>query len=212
VPLRSGEMEKTMKRADAKELLIRTVETLVQNKTIERIKIHDIANESGLTRQTFYHYFPDKYAVIQEIYLQDLKLAMRQFSDNKISCCDTLECLFAAMRKKQAYYKNAIKSKEQNSLGEFMVQFLFYFHSTLLRLSQSVNVLDDNLLPLIRFWGYGAANYILYWIAEDMQISDRELAMFLWSTIPDRIRISPEEISPAHWKRILNDLDSAYMN
>lgn len=60
---RSGERTKLM--------LAESLRNLMQKKTLDKIKIHEIVDACGVNRQTFYYHFQDIYALVEWMYNYD---------------------------------------------------------------------------------------------------------------------------------------------
>jgi len=197
-----------MKKYDTKNKLLSAVELLTNQKTIERISVNEIAATSSLTRQTFYIHFIDKYDAVNSIYLNDFKEGIARFASGELSCEGTMIHILRLMKRKKAFYSNALKSRGQNSLIDFMVFFNFRFHYILHCHLRKVKSLDNFTISIIKFWSYGASAYTANWVSEGMKVSEVELANFLEERIPENIRIDPALLTSVEWNDIQQELDA----
>lgn len=53
------------KQYETKCKIIDSLETLLQTRTLDKIRINDICRQSGVSRTTFYVYFQDIYGAVQ---------------------------------------------------------------------------------------------------------------------------------------------------
>ena len=61
-----------MKRKTAKEVLAITLKELAEEKTLDKISVSEIVQESGYSTATFYRHFKDKYDLADWIYSNDI--------------------------------------------------------------------------------------------------------------------------------------------
>jgi AcrR family transcriptional regulator len=66
---------------DIREDFARALATLLKKETLEHITVKDIAESCNVTRQTFYYHFPDIYALIEWIFLQEASAALASNRD-----------------------------------------------------------------------------------------------------------------------------------
>lgn len=52
-----------MNRVNTKQMLADSIMRLMMKKSIDDITVQEIADQCGISRQTFYHHFSDKYAL-----------------------------------------------------------------------------------------------------------------------------------------------------
>ncbi len=197
-----------MKKNDTKIQLLNTVELMMNRKTIERISVNEIAATSSLTRQTFYLHFIDKYDAVNTIYLNDFMEGIAHFANGELSCEGTMIHILSIMKRKKSFYSNALKSRGQNSLIDFMIFLNFRFHYTLQCHLRKVKSLDDQTISLIKFWSYGASSYTANWVIEGMKVPEVELANFLEERMPENIRINASLLTVEEWVDIQRELES----
>lgn len=94
---------------------------LLKNKNFDSVTVKDITEECGFSRQYFYRFFTDKYALLREIFEYDLKTALGDglFYEEKVNG------ILAMLWENRALYRSAINS----SACAFLYQ-LFYQAST----------------------------------------------------------------------------------
>lgn len=200
-----------MKKHDTKIKLLSAVELLTTRKVIERISVNEIVAACSLTRQTFYTHFIDKYDAVNSIYLNDFKEGISRFACGELSCEGTMIYILRLMRQKKAFYSNALKSRGQNSLIDFMIYFNFRFHYIFHCQLRNVKSLDKSTVSMIKFWSYGASAYTANWVSEGMIVPEEELATFLEDRIPEDIRINPSLLTAKQWHDIQKELDAIKM-
>ena len=88
--------------------LYRSLITLLKTKSFEEIKIPDICNKSNINRSTFYDHFKDKNELL-EAYINDLKIELEQFINNKNDFLELIELLLEYLDKNINTYKILLK-------------------------------------------------------------------------------------------------------
>ena len=68
---------------DTKMIIVSALKKLSLKKPIEKITVSDITAESGLSRQTFYRHFEDKYALLNWYFDMILKESFNQMGEGK---------------------------------------------------------------------------------------------------------------------------------
>lgn len=94
----------------AREYLIETVKELLQHKTIDEITVADILAMSGVSRTTFYKHFPDKQALAEQVFIDELSRAF--FYDCGRTLFDCEVDILRRIEEHRKFYEHAIKSDE----------------------------------------------------------------------------------------------------
>ncbi len=163
-----------------KFLLLRTIEKLMIEKSIEEITIGDILKSSGVSRSTFYRYFSDKYALynwvfgsyVDELISDGIHLSFRSF----------LHELILHILEKSKYYENAILYTGQNSFYEYFTERISEYFSLQL-FAMHCQDLPIEKRYFIRYH-CGAILRVLYeWIRLDYKESPQEICDIIVSAI-----------------------------
>ena len=111
--------------------LYRSLITLLKTKSFEEIKIPDICNKSNINRSTFYDHFKDKNELL-EAYINDLKIELEQFINNKNDFLELIELLLEYLDKNINTYKILLKIKNNSNTRDMLTEVI-------------LNSLSDNL-------------------------------------------------------------------
>lgn len=91
------------------------IKGLIKVHPLDKIAVTDIVTRSGMTRQTFYRYFKDKYE-LGNWYFEKLVLkSFRQMGDG-CSLQEALQLKFAFIKSEHSFFKEAFKSNDYNNL------------------------------------------------------------------------------------------------
>ena len=74
-----------MKNEDIKDRFLTSLRTLSKSSPIDKITVRQIAEQSGVTTQTFYNYFPDKYELVQWGYRKRLDRLLKELIAREIN-------------------------------------------------------------------------------------------------------------------------------
>ncbi|MBE6649662.1 MAG: TetR/AcrR family transcriptional regulator, partial [Ruminococcaceae bacterium] len=62
---------------NSKEKIIEKYIELVLKKRTPDISVTELCEETGISRNTFYHYFQDRYSVVEAIFINDIEDPMK---------------------------------------------------------------------------------------------------------------------------------------
>ncbi len=99
--------------------LAQSLKDLMVRKNFARISVSDISEHCGLTRQTFYYHFKDKYDLMNWIYVTETAPFMYNNKDMG-QWKEGLQALCNYMRLNKIFYLNALNTTGQNSFQEYL--------------------------------------------------------------------------------------------
>ena len=149
-----------------KKITVTALETalkdIMRQTPFEKITVSDITNRCQLNRQTFYYHFADKYALLGQIYKQEI---FDPFTDGLTfeNWNTHLLQMFETMAADAALYKNAVLHADD----EFR-RFLFQSAATLFRdavaklnLRSGLQVSEEEQHFIADFFAYGITGTVL---------------------------------------------------
>ena len=92
-------------------------------KAFNKIRVDDIVSGCGLTRQSFYYHFKDKYDLMNWIYYTETARFMVPYETLE-HWTDGLKDLCRYMQHNKAFYKNALNTTGQNSFPEYLNHYI----------------------------------------------------------------------------------------
>lgn len=104
------------KKRSTKELIHASVLELLENRSVAKITVKDIAENCGITPRTFYHYYPDKNAAINAIYTEH----MTKFMDSSLT--EWAEQKTKLFMSAVAFFRHALSDEGQNNLLETIIE------------------------------------------------------------------------------------------
>ncbi len=94
----------------SKELLADAIKELMQHRELKDISVENILELSGVSRATFYKHFVDKWALAEQVFLNELANVSFTDYDHPIYECET--DILRYLDENRTFYRNALKSQE----------------------------------------------------------------------------------------------------
>lgn len=94
----------------SKELLADAIKELMQRRELKDISVENILELSGVSRATFYKHFVDKWALAEQVFLNEL--ANVSFTDYGRSIYECETEILRYLDENRTFYRNALKSQE----------------------------------------------------------------------------------------------------
>lgn len=98
-----------------KAAIIRTTKSLMAGQPIDAIQLSTIAKACGISRNTLYYHFKDKYEIVETIFSDEL-LPVISPCLTKERWAESLVLLTDHMKSEQDFYTNALKSHGPNTM------------------------------------------------------------------------------------------------
>lgn len=166
-----------------KEKIFEAYIELVLKRKNANIPVTEICEKVGICRKTFYRYFRDRYAIIEDLFIDDietpLKVSLRIHTSNEYYT----QMIYQSFLAKKDFYLIAIKEEGNNSLFENIISRLME--------------LNLETLPLAGFTGteleylsfkFSSTQALLLkkWILGGMKESPEFMAKIYLTNLPDR--------------------------
>ncbi|MEM1485781.1 dihydroxyacetone kinase transcriptional activator DhaS [Oscillospiraceae bacterium PP1C4] len=152
-----------------KRVLAQSIKDLMQKTPLSKISVGDIAAHCGVSRNTFYYHFKDKYELVNWIYYTETLEQMSSFSDREHweeGLCNL--CLY--MQENKTFYINALSVMGQNSFTEYLVNFYYHLLITCIEELNVVPQLDEGDVRFAaRFYTYAFVGLISEWAKDGMR-------------------------------------------
>lgn len=143
------------------ELIIKTFLELVEEKSLDKITIQDIADQCGINRNTFYYHFDDIYSLIETIFSNHLK-KIEQMFDEGASWDDCSTAAIDFLIKNNRAIRHIAFSMSRSQLDHYLfVVFKKIFTEYLLD-NFIVDISDEEFDDLILFYTYAVIGCIVH--------------------------------------------------
>ena len=173
------------KSMDAKMRLVEAVGNCMRQYPLENITVDQIAKEAGLSRQTFYRHFRDKYDLINWYFDRLLLESFDQMGSGR-TVREGLDRKFAFIEEEHLFFFAAFQNDDQNNLKEHDFQMIFDFYKDLI--AKKGGVLTPPLSRLLEMYCQSSVYMTVQWVLRKADISAQELTQLMLDAMPDKIR------------------------
>ena len=182
-----------MSHINAREIFIDSILELIKTKSFDEITVSSIVEYSGVSRQSFYNYFRDKYDLVNQIYDHDLKMAINDLQSYGIYTDSRIEASIEGMSGKRTFYNKVLKYSGQNALMYHIKEVAYSAHKEIV-LSHISAMPKYNKLPvqkipyLLNFHANCATLAVIDWVTSDTYMPPREVAALIIDSIPRMLK------------------------
>ena len=172
----------------AKDLMLEALKTILKTrkKTLAKITVNDIVEEAGVSKQTFYNYFQDKFDLFS--YAVNTVLHNNLMTSEKNACNfqETIRNYYNTVNMEQDFYRSFIRDEAaRQQIFSCIVQYsASYFHHKALETYGEGNVPEDVLLA-IKYCSVGSAKLVTDWMMDKMERDPEKMADITFRCIPD---------------------------
>ena len=167
---------------DIKYKLANAMKTCMLSSPVEKITVKEIADTCGVTRQTFYRNFQDKYDLINWYFDKILMESFRQMGKGQ-TVYESLVNKFEYIQMEQLFFKAAFKNDDQNNLREHDFELIRQFYIDQIE-SHSRRKIDEKILFQLEMYWQGSICMTVEWVLENKKFTPQELARLLADSMP----------------------------
>ena len=171
-----------MSREETKYALAKAMEECMHTSSVESITVTDIARRCGVTRQTFYRCFLDKYDLINWYFGKLLDRSFEHMGSGR-TVREGLERKFEYIRAERVFFTAAFRADGTNSLKEHDAEAIFSFYSNLIE-SKTASPPDGETRFLLELYCRGSVSMTVRWVLSGMKTSSGELARYMADALP----------------------------
>lgn len=156
------------------------------HKSIDKITVEEICRTAEVSKQTFYRYFTDKYALANAVYddLFTREIVMRDGVPVEEAWEKTYLKQFKRFRQHLDFVKNIFVSQEPGCAVDHEIQ-MSLTHDKNMVLRKGGDVTDPYILFALQAWDVGGVNALKNWILGGMQVTDEDMIKRYRLIIPD---------------------------
>ena len=149
---------------------------------VEKITVKEIVETCGLTRQTFYRNFQDKYDLINWYFDKLLLESFAQMGD-RLTVYEGLTRKFEFIQKERVFFAGAFRSDDHNSLREHDYELILDFYTQLIG-RKTGRQPEENILFPLRLYCRGSIDMTVEWIFAPKERTPEQMAALLVSALP----------------------------
>ena len=180
------------KSESTKYRLAEAMKTCMKTTSVDDITIRQIVEVCGVTRQTFYRNFLDKYDLINW-YFDKLLLKSFEHMGEGTTVYDGLVKKFEYLKEEHLFFAAAFRSDDQNSLKEHDFELILQFYKDLIARRTS-RPLGEELQFLLEMYCQGSVYMTVKWILTGMKDTPEAMAVKLVEAMPPKLAKVMEEL------------------
>ena len=179
-----------MKKQTAPQKLSEALLKLTEKKNIEKITIREIVQECGLSSQTFYNHFSDKYALVLYIYESAGEGMMnRLLNEESYSYRDFILDHLSFYAEHAVFIRNV--TDNTSGRESYYVQSSecgIRLFTRFIQTKYSKEELSPEEKAHLRIYLFGCTEICSYWTCHDMDLPMELIADFIVSSLPSSLR------------------------
>lgn len=174
-----------MKTVDIKQRLAEAMKECMRSTSVENITVKQIVETAGVSRQTFYRNFMDKYDLINWYFDRLLEQSFQEMGDGE-TIREGLIKKFTYIREERLFFTTAFRVDEQNNLKEHDFIMIYEFYCRLIR-EKVEEVPDAMTRKLLEMYCWSSIYMTVQWVLKGMKESEEELADLMIVAMPQKI-------------------------
>lgn len=162
---------------DIKYRLANAMKECLVSSSVEKVTVKEIVDTCGVTRQTFYRNFQDKYDLINWYFDKILVESFRQMGEGE-TVYESLVNKFEYIQMEMLFFRAAFKNDEQNNLKEHDFKLIREFYIDQIE-SRSHRKISEKILFQLEIYCQGSVFMTVQWVLGYRQFTPQELARLL---------------------------------
>ncbi len=181
-----SEKNTAVKEDKSKYRMAHALKQCMKTATVEDITVRQICEECGITRQTFYRHFQDKYDLINWYFDRLLLESFDQMGSGK-TIYEGLIRKFDYIREEALFFSVGFRNDDQNSLRDHDFQMILDFYRRLIQDKTGTPVPAD-IDPVLEMYCQASVYMTVKWVLGNMPQSSMELADIMIDAMPAKLR------------------------
>ncbi len=177
--------ENIKKGEKTKYRLARSMKECMKSTSVENITVKQITENCGLTRQTFYRNFLDKYDLINWYFDKLLAKSFEHMGQGK-TVYDALVKKFTYIQEEQTFFSASFRYDDQNSLRQHDFELILAFYENLI-CEKTGKVPDENIHFMLEMYCQSSIYMTVKWVTGGVTCTPEELASTLVDGMPGKL-------------------------
>lgn len=154
----------------------------MKSASVEKITVTEIVETCGVTRQTFYRNFKDKYDLINWYFDKILLESFEHMGEGK-TVYEGLVNKFHYIQQEKLFFKAAFKNDDQNCLRDHDFQLILRFYENQIQ-AKTKQPIPENLHFQLEMYCQGSVYMTTQWVLGDMKKRPEKMAENLVKAMP----------------------------
>ena len=150
---------------------------LMETRSFESLSVGDIARQCGVSRNTFYYHFRDKYDLISWVFHTEITPIVGDPTERG-DWAQGLLALCSYMQANKKFYLNVLQFHGQNSFSDCLMEF---YQERIARVicGQTTDEASASARLIARFYAHALVGVLLDWASAGMQQDPRPFVKML---------------------------------
>lgn len=173
---------------NTKEKIATVFLSMLKTQGVEQVSVSQLCNESGVSRETFYYHFQDKYDLMSWIYAKQKRTIMEDYFDSEpwsMVVCRVLKLV----REYSSFYRQGFSSTAYQNLEKVMNDYTIYLFTNVIKDLTGYDTVPDDLNFYICFNSHGAVAMTKEWVESNMDKSEEELSNLIADAMPYKLKV-----------------------
>ena len=180
-------MAETYKSGEkVKYRLAEAMKECMKKAPVEKITVKEITEECGVTRQTFYRNFQDKYDLINWYFDKILIESFEHMGEGQ-TVYESLVNKFQYIQKETLFFRAAFKNDDQNCLRDHDFELITQFYTDRIE-GNTEKKMSDKIRFQLEMYCQGSIYMTVQWVLGYRKCSAEELAHALASAMPEELQ------------------------
>lgn len=172
---------------DSKYRLAEAIKECMKTTSVENITVKQIVDVCGVSRQTFYRNFIDKYDLINWYFDRLLEQSFKEMGSNE-NLREGLIKKFKYIKAERVFFSAAFRFDEQNNLKEHDFIMIYEFYCRLIR-EKTGKLPDKKTRKLLEMYCQASIYMTVQWVLKGMKESESELADLMIDAMPGHLSV-----------------------
>lgn len=170
-----------------KHSLENSLKNLLLKKPLDKITIHDLTEDCGISRMTFYYHFKDIYDLVEWACLEDASKAL-QGKKTYNTWQEGLLQIFEAVYENKPFILNAYRCISREQIENFLFQLTYsLIMGVVEEQSGGISITDKEKNFIAAFYKYSFVGIMLDWIKSGMKEDYHEIVSYTYKTLSGTI-------------------------
>lgn len=152
---------------------------------LERITVREITDTCGVSRQTFYRNFADKYDLINWYFDELLAKSFQHMGYGK-TAYDSLVHKFTYIQEEKLFFKAAFKNDSQNNLRDHDTAMIMDFYKKLIAGKQGI-FLEEQYGALLEMYCVASVHMTQQWVLKGCIDTPEKMAQLMIEAMPPKL-------------------------
>lgn len=166
-----------------KQALETSLKKMMLKKPLDKITIHDLTADCGISRMTFYYHFKDIYDLVEWVCVEDATQAL-QGKKTFDTWREGLVQIFEAVLENKPFVLNAYRCISRDQMERYLFQLTYgLIRGVVEEKSQGIPISEEDKSFIADFYKYSFVGLMLDWIKQGMNEDYLQIAEKISTTI-----------------------------